>query len=396
MRYNFDEVIERRGTYSIKWDGGELLKQFGITERYDEDTIPVFIADMDFQSPQPVIDALHRVVDNRMYGYTAHMCEPKYFEAIINWFKTRNNWEISPDEIIYVNGTVEALKLCIKAYTSEGDGVIIQRPVYGPFTSVIMETKRTLVNSQLINTNGYYTIDFDDLEDQAKNPDNKLYILCNPHNPTGRMWTPEELKKMSEICLKHDVLIIADEIHGDLHRKEHVFHPLATVADNSNIITLTAINKTFNTAGLHCTNAVIKNPELRNALREIVGMTMPTPFAVAALIAAYNEGTEWLDQVNDYIDGNIDWMLDFLKNRMPKVKCLRPEGTYVLWMDFSGYGLEASDIHERIYNKANVVLEGGHIFDPDQGDGFERICVPTRRALLEEVMERIAREFEGL
>ena len=394
MKYNFDEVIDRRGTFSLKWDAGKLLKDFGLTERFDESTIPAFVADMDFQCPQPVIEALHRVVDHRMYGYSAHFCEPAYNDAIIHWFKTRRNWEILPEEIVYVNGTVEALRLSIEAFTLKGEGVIIQRPVYGPFTSSIERTERTLVNSQLVNNDGYYSIDFEDLEAKCADPKNKLYLLCNPHNPTGRVWNTAELTRLAEICRRHGVLIIADEIHGDILRKGQNFQPIASLVDSTHIISLTAINKTFNTAGLHCSNAVIKDPVLRKKFQDAAGFILPTPFAIATLITAYNEGSEWLEQVNEYIDGNIDWLLDFLKNNMPKVKCFRPEGTYTTWMDFRAYGLTAAEIHDRIYNQANVVLEGGHLFDPDQGGCFERICVPMRRALLAEAMQRIAAEFK--
>lgn len=396
MKYNFDEVIDRRGTYSMKWDGGELIRQAGLTERFDADTIPLFTADMDFQCPQPVIDALDRVVKHRMYGYSTHLAEPRYFESIIHWFESRNGWKILPEEILYVNGTVEAVKLSILAFSDPGDGVILQRPVYSPFAGSIERTGRKLINNQLIHNDGYYTMDFEDLERKAKDAATKMLLLCSPHNPVGRVWNEEELSNLARICRENHVLIVADEIHGDLLRKGQKFIPIASIADNKNIVTCTAVNKTFNLAGLHCTNVVIKDAALRERYRYVTGMILPTPFTVAALVAAYSEGAEWLEQVKAYIDGNIDWLLNFLKEKMPKVKCFRSEGTYILWMDFRGYGLSAEEIHERIYNRANVVLEGGRIFDPDCGAGFERICVPTRRALLQEAMERIAREFEGL
>lgn len=396
MKYNFDEVINRKGTYSMKWDGGEWIKSFGITERFDEETIPVFTADMDFQSPQPVIDALHKVVDHNMFGYSAHIFVPEYYEAIIKWFKEKRNWEIKKEEITYVNGTVEALKLAIEAFTDKGDGVIIQRPVYGPFTSTIIKTHRTIVNNQLINNDGYYTMDFDDLEEKAKDPNTKMLLLCNPHNPVGRIWSVEELQKLSEICRKNDILIVADEIHGDLLRVEKTFTPMASVADNSNIITCTAVNKTFNLAGLQCTNVIIANSNLREIFNDYIGFILPSPFAIGALIAAYNEGDDWLNQILEYIDGNIDWILGFLKERMPKVKCFRPEATYIMWMDFGAYGLTPEEIHKKIYVDANVVLEGGSMFDPNLGQGFERICVPASRTVIEEVFNRIAKQFEGL
>ena len=394
MKYNFDEPIERKGTYSLKWDAGELLKTFKLTERVDEDTIPVFVADMDFQSPQPVLDALHRVIDtHRIFGYSSHQCAPDYLTALKRWFKTRRNWEIHDEEVIYVNGTVEAVRIAILAFTAPGDGVIIQPPVYTPFSGQVHETGRVVVNNRLINQDGYYLMDFADLEQKAQDPNTKLLILCHPHNPVGRVWTPDELRQLAEICQRNHVLVVADEIHGDILRKGQQFFPLATVAGGGNLVSLTAINKTFNLAGLQCTNAIIADPELRAKFSAACGFKLPTPFAISALIAAYNEGEEWLEQVNDYIDGNIDWIMNFLKEKMPLVKCFRPEGTYILWLDFRSYGLSAAEIHQRIYNRANVILEGGAQFDPEGGVGFERICIPARRALIQEVFERIAREF---
>jgi cystathionine beta-lyase len=399
VKYNFDEIIDRKRTFSLKWDYAEFLKTHGITERFDEDTIPVFTADMDFRCAQPISDALKKLAEHNVYGYTGAIPEGigmKYYEAIIRWFKDRRNWTIQPEEITYVNGTVEAVKLAIQAFTEKGDGVLINRPIYTPFAMVINKTGRVVVNSQLRNNDGYYIVDFDDFEAKIADTNTKMFILCHPHNPTGRIWTDEELIRMAGICKKHGVLIVADEIHGDLIRKDMDFHPLATVVDPQGVITCTAVNKTFNLAGLHATNVVIQDPGLRTKLVDYIGWIMPNPFTIAAVIAAYNEGEEWLEQLRDYIDGTIDWTLNFLRERMPKVKCLRPEGTYIMWMDFRGYGLSAREIHKKIYIDANVVLEGGAMFDPEFGDGFERICVPSPRAVIQEVFERIARQFEGL
>jgi cysteine-S-conjugate beta-lyase len=396
VKYDFDEVVDRKGTFSMKWDYAEFLKTYGITERFDADTIPVHIADMDFRCAQPISDALKKVAEHNIYGYThvfPYSIGLKYYEAIVRWFKKRHHWTIRPEEIVYVNGTVEAVKLAIQAFTEKGEGVLINRPIYSPFASVIQKTGRVVVNSQLLNNNGYYTIDFEDFEAKAAVPKTKLFILCNPHNPTGRIWTDEELTRMTAICKKHGVLMVADEIHGDLIRKDLVFHPLTSVVDPTGILTCTAVNKTFNLAGLHATNVVIQDPKLRAQFVDSIGWVAPNPFTVAAVIAAYNEGEEWLEQLRDYLDGNIDWVLDFLKKRMPQVKCFRPEGTYIMWMDFRDYGLSAQEIHRRIYLEANVVLEGGALFDPDHGDGFERICVPSPRSVLETVFERIARQF---
>ncbi|MFZ1753414.1 MAG: MalY/PatB family protein [Caldilineaceae bacterium] len=392
MIYNFDEIISRKGTHSVKWEAGELLKEIGITERFDEDTISLFVADMDFPCPQPVIDALHARVDRLMFGYSTYTTTPDYIEAIQGWFARRHGWDIDANSIVYSPGTVEAINMAVKAYTEPGEGVIIQRPVYSPFTSAITKNQRVVVNNSLRHTDGYYTIDFDDLEAKAKDPNNKLFILCSPHNPVGRVWTPEELVRMAEICLANGVVLVSDEIHGDLVRQDVTHYPICTLVDDDRLIACTATNKTFNMAGLHCSNIVINNKELRTKFTDQIGFKSPTPFAITALIAAYNEGEEWLAQVNEYIDGNLAFLQDFLAEHMPQVKYRIPEGTYIGWMDFSGYGLSPKEVHDRIYNRANVVLEDGKLFG-EEGLEFQRICVPSPRPLLRQALERIADQF---
>ncbi|WML60457.1 MalY/PatB family protein [Neobacillus sp. PS2-9] len=395
MKYNFDEIVNRRGTYSVKWDGGELIKKMGLTERYDENTIPLFTADMDLPVPQPLIDALHKTVDHRIFGYSIFPNE--YFEAIQHWFKKRHDWEIQKEDILFSPGTVHALTVAVRAFTQPGDGIIIQRPVYPPFTSAIEANGRELLNNALIcNEDGYYQIDFADFEEKAKDEKTKMFILCNPQNPTGRIFNQDELRRLSEICEKNNVLIIADEIHGDLTRRNQIFIPIAKASDQQeHIITFTAINKTFNVAGLHCTNVIISNPEHRKTFGSVMGMHLPSPFTVSALIAVYHEGEDWLEQLKEYIDGTMEWVVEFLAERMPMVKVRIPEGTYIMWMDFSGYGLTPEEVHDRIYNKANVLLEDGKMFG-EEGLHFQRICIPSPRPIIKEAFERIAREFEDL
>lgn len=395
MKYNFDEMINRRGTYSLKWDGADLIKEFGLTERYDEDTIPLFTADMDLPVPQPLVDALHKTVDHRIFGYTVFPEE--YYEAIESWFLKRHDWKVSKKDIVFSPGTVHALNVAVKAFTKPGDGILIQRPVYPPFTGAIEGNERVVVNSALVAGDDlHYTIDFEDFEEKAKDENTKMFILCHPHNPTGRVFTPEELRKMAEICARHDVLIVADEIHGDLIRKDQKFIPMAKAAGNTdNLITLTAINKTFNVAGLHCTNVIIQNEDLRATFATEMGMQLPSPFTVAALIAVYNEGEDWLEQLKEYIDGTMQYVKDFFAKEMPQVKVYIPEGTYVLWLDFSAYGINAEEIHDRIYNKANVLLEDGGMFG-EEGLLYQRICIPSPRPLIQEALERIAKEFKDL
>lgn len=395
MKYNFDEIVNRRGTYSVKWDGGKTLIKNGLTTRYDEETIPLFTADMDLPVPQPLIDALHKTVDHRIFGYS--IIPDEYYEAIQYWFKKHHDWKIHKEEIIYSPGTVHALNIAVNAFTEPGDGVIIQRPVYPPFTRAIVGNGREVRNNALqCDDEGYYHINFEDFEAKAKEEKTKMFILCNPHNPTGRIFNEAELRKLAEICAKYDVLIVADEIHGDLIRQNQTFVPIAKAADKDDrIITFTAINKTFNVAGLHCTNVIITNPELRKTFSKVLGNYTPTPFAISALIAAYNEGEEWLEQLKDYIDGTMEWVVKFLAEKMPKVKVRIPEGTYIMWMDFSGYGLSPDEVHNRIYNRANVLLEDGKMFG-EEGLQYQRICIPSPRPMITEAFERIAKEFEDV
>lgn len=395
MKYNFDEPVNRRGTYSLKWDGGDFIRKAGLSDRYDEDTLPLFTADMDLPVAQPIIDALHKTVDHRIFGYS--VLPDTYFEAISHWFQVQHDWEIRKEEMIYSPGTVYALSIAVRAFTDPGDGIIIQRPVYPPFTSVIEKNGRNVVNSALkCDDDSYYTIDFDDFEAKAALPDTKLFLLCNPHNPTGRIFRPDELRTLSEICARNDVVIVADEIHGDLIRLHETFTPIAKVVANADhIVTCTAINKTFNVAGLHCSNIVIANPSLREKFSTTMGFQLASPFAMAALIAAYNDGQEWLDQLKTYIDGTIDWVADFVADCMPKVKLRPPEGTYTLWLDFSGYKISPDEVHHRIYNQANVLLEDGVKFG-EEGLAFQRICVPSPRSMIQEAMRRIEGAFADL
>ncbi|MCM3031222.1 MalY/PatB family protein [Niallia sp. MER 6] len=394
MLNNFDEVVNRRNTYSVKWDGGKLIKEMGLTERYDEETIPLFTADMDLPVPQALVDALHKTVENRIYGYSIFPDE--YYKAIQHWFKKRHDWDIDKDHIVYSPGTVHAINMAIRAYTEPNDGIIIQRPAYPPFTTAIEGNGRTVLNNALLyDEQSYYTIDFADFEEKASQDSTKMFILCNPHNPTGRIFREDELKRLAEICKKHQVLIVADEIHGDLIRKNEKFIPMAKIADNEMLITCTAINKTFNVAGLHCTNMVIPNLKLRKQFIKTMGHQMTSPFTISALIAVYNDGEEWLEDLKTYIDGTMEMVKEFIDKKMPKVKVVIPEGTYIMWLDFSAYNITPEEVHDRIYNRANVLLEDGSMFG-EEGTAFQRICIPSPRSLIQTALDRIAKEFEDL
>jgi len=396
MKYNFDEIVNRKGTGSIKWDFGERIIEGGLTDRFDEDTLPLFAADMDIACAPKIIEAMHKTADARIYGYSSP--KPEYYESIISWFKKIHDWDILKEEIVYCPGTVHAIGIAIRAFSKEGEGIIIQRPVYAPFTNQIKNNNRLVVNNQLkLDYNGYYSIDMDDFALLAKKKENTMFILCNPHNPTGRIFSIEKLNQMALICYENNVTIIADEIHGDLIRQDKRFTPIVKTTDKTDhIITCTAINKTFNVAGLHASNIVISNEKLRKKFKKVLGMAMPTPFTINALIAAYDDCEDWLDQIKSYFDGTIDWVMDFLRSNMPKVKFTRPEGTYIFWMDFREYNLTSEEIRKRIYMNANVVLEPGQMFDPDNGHGFERICLSSPRSIVKEAFIRIAKAFEDI
>lgn len=397
MKYDFDKVIERRGTYAIKWAGDALAKVFGGNSTWNDETIPMMTADMDLQSPEPVIQAMHHVADHKMYGYTMPQTDPQYYTSLCRWFKDRHDWEVQPDEVVNSFGTFGALTHVAKMYTNEGDGIILMNPVYGHFSQDVVKWNRKPVFCHLINNDGYYTIDFEKFETLCADPNNKLLIFCSPANPVGRVWTEEELKKVAEICAKHNVFVISDEVHCDHLRKGVKHIPFLKVCeDKSNAIVLVGINKSFNMAGLSCSNAVIQDKELMKKIMKDYPMSMPTPFAIAGQIAAYTEGDEWMDQVCEYIEGNIDWAIDFFKKEMPKMKIWKPEGTYCLWMDLTAYGLSDEEVHKRIYVDANVLLQDGLVHDSEHGQCFQRMCVPCARSVLKEACERIAKAFEDV
>lgn len=403
--YDFDTVVDRRHdpySYSYKWSAEpSVAEHCGVTQINDEH-IALFTADMDFRVAQPILDALHKTVDHGIFGYsTLNGCD-RYYHAIRDWFQRRDGWVVDPHRVVYTAGTVNALKYLVQAFTEPGDSVIIQRPVYPPFTGAVEESGRKVLNNQLIRRGPddehgdlYYEMDFDGLEKLAARKGAKMLILCNPHNPVGRAWTVEELSRLADICTRHGVLIVADEIHGDLMRQGVTMHHVAQVAPDARVITCTAVNKTFNLAGLAATNVVFSNAEDMERYRKFVGWEEPSPFAISAVIAAYEDGEDWLDQCRAYLDGTIDAVLAFFAEQMPDVHVRRPEGTYILWIDFAdrcrSLGIDGAELHRRIYDDAKVILQDGSNFDPEGGEFFQRMCVPSSRGVILEACKRIAR-----
>ncbi|MHA1552610.1 MAG: MalY/PatB family protein [Candidatus Heimdallarchaeaceae archaeon] len=329
MKYDFDKIIDRKNTHAVKWDKHLLEEFFGTS-----DVLPLWVADMDFQCPQPLIEAMKQKAAEGIYGYSWHKT-PEYFNAVTGWMKRRHNWEVDKEWIVYSPGIVPAINVIIRTFSNPGDKIIVQSPVYYPFFSTIENNGRLIQNNQLLYENKKYTFDFDDFEEKAKDSLTKIFILCNPHNPVGRVWTLEELKKLGEICLENDVLVIADEIHHDLILPGYEHTIFTKIREEFNDITIvcTAPSKTFNVAGLQTSNIIVPNKKLREEFTHGISgrnsLGIPNAFGISALISAYNEGEEWLIQVMDYIEENFKFLNNYLKENLPDVYMVKPEGTYL-------------------------------------------------------------------
>ena len=386
-KYNFDEIINREETYSSKWSKDGWTKNiFGGV--LPEDRICLHVADMDFRCAPEIIKAMHDVADTGIYGYSSIPSE--YYEAVISWYKRRMDFSFSQDDIFYFPGTHTAIAKCIELFTEANDGIIVLTPSYS-YHWDIEPLKRKMVGVEMINTNGYYTIDFDKFEEACSQKENTLFILCNPHNPTGRVLNKEELSKLSEICKKHNVLVVSDEVHSDLIRKDVTFYPSMNYMDNSNLIVTTAVNKTFNLAGLQMTNVIIKDEKLKEPFKLL--HSLPTPFGIASVIAAYNKSEDWVNELNEYLDNSIDQIIKYININLPKVKVFRPEGSYILWLDFRGYNLTNDEIRTKIYTNAHVVLQGGTNYDEKETEQFQRMCAANPTSQIIEALERLSKEF---
>ena len=403
MKYDFDHVFDRSGTGSAKWEAYRGGSHSGpikaISTNLDDDgPIPMWVADMDFRVPEPVLDALKTRIDHGFFGYT--MITDSYYDAVISWFSRRHSWDIDKDWILTSPGIVPACHFAVRTYCEPGDKVLVQQPVYYPFFRSITNGGCEIVSSALIDNDGHYEMDFDDLEIKAADPKVKLSILCSPHNPVGRVWSEEELRRYGEICNRHGVLVIADEIHCDLTMPGVKFHPYGLLGEafTNNALICTAPSKSFNLAGMHLSNLIIPNPKLRKAYNdymESIGVAHGiNPLAVTALEAAYNEGEEWLDQVRDYIWANHQHLKSFAAENLPDIKIYDLEGTYLNWMDFRGLGLDRAQLEELTQLKAKVLFDEGYIFGAE-GEGFERINLACPRSILDAALERFKREIGG-
>ena len=388
--YNFDEVIDRKGTNCLKYD-------FAVERGYPEGVLPFWVADMDFRTAPPVIEELARRVQHGIFGYTDPGAD--YRAAVWNWMKTQHDWTPAVGSLTITPGVVFALGMAVQSFTAPGDAVLIQQPVYYPFSSIILGNDRQLVNSPLVLKDGHYEIDFVDFEQKITSKNVKLFLLCNPHNPAGRVYTRDELQKMATICLQHGVTIVADEIHNDFIRKGYEHTVLASLGNDiaQHVVTCTAPSKTFNLAGLQISNIFIENESMRQKFRATIdhaGYSQPNALGMFAAQAAYEKGLPWLEALRDYLEQNYQKTKAFLEKELPKVKLIKPEGTYLLWLDFRAYGLSAKELDDIIVHEANLWLDSGHIFGKD-GEGFERLNIACPWATLEQGLKQLAKTFKN-
>lgn len=387
----FDKVVNRRGTCSAKWDGHAKM---GIPE----DAIPLWVADMDFEILPQVTTAIKERIGHEIYGYS--LPSDSYYQSIQGWMQRRYQWAIQTDWILTVPGVVPALNLALRSFTQPGDAVLIQPPVYPPFANAVTGNGRKLIKNPLIPDSGGYRIDFQDFEDKIVQHSVKLFILCSPHNPVGRVWTREELKRLGDICLKHNVLIISDEIHQDLTFPGVRHYPLAMVDDAYQDIALvcTAPSKTFNLAGLQTSNLIIPNPVLREKFEESAkcwGLSKVNSFGLVACQAAYTHGDRWLDDAMAYIAANKEFVREFLAARIPQIKMAEPQGLYLLWLDFNGLGLSPQELESFLVNEARLWLNQGYTFG-EEGEGYVRLNTACPRSLLTTALEQLEAAIKKL
>lgn len=399
MKYNFDELVERRGTGCVKWDaeaprpaGGWLLpggKEYS-------DIIPLWVADMDFKAAPAIQEAVRRRAEHGVFGYT--VVGNDYYDAIISWFERRHSWIIRREEILYTTGVVPAMSVAIKALTMPGEKVLILSPDYNCFFTSIRNNGCEVLESALKDECliSHFEVDWQDFEAKCADEKTTVFLLCNPHNPTGRVWTKEELERMNDICLKYGVKVVSDEIHCELVMLGHRFQPFAAVSEacRQNSVILNSPSKSFNIAGLQTANIICAQPEWRRRLDRAININEVcdlNPFGPVALIAAYNESEEWIDALNAYLWDNYRALCDFVAKHLPQWRVCPLEGTYLVWVDVTTTGLTAQQYADRLMDKARVWVNPGTMYGPQSGEGYIRLNIACPQSRLMEALERIAR-----
>lgn len=383
-KYNFDEVIDRHGTDCLKYD-------FGMKRKGRDDLLPLWVADMDFRLPDEILDEFHKRIDHGIFGYTDPLDE--YFAAMNHWFSTRYGYTIEPDWVTLGAGIVYALGTSVRAFTEEGDAMMVMQPVYYPFSEVIKNDGRRLVNCQLRYENNHYSIDFEKMEKMIREEGVKALIFCNPHNPVGRVWTREELERVAQVCLKYNVIWMVDEMHCDFIFPGHTFTSCMNLDEKyREILALySSPGKTFNVAGLQPANIIIPNEELRKKYQWAntqAAYSQGSLMGQLAVKVCYTKGTEWVDELVQYIYENVKYMSKFVKENFPKAKMVEPEGTYLVWVDFSGYGFSNEELEHLMLEEAKLWLDSGIIFGPETAQ-FERFNVACPRATVEQALTQL-------
>lgn len=385
---NFDKIIDRKNTNAIKID---LATHRG----KPSDVLPLWVADMDFKAPTCVQNAIKAKAKHGIFGYSVP--NQDYYNAVKKWMKFQHNFEIESQWIINTPGVVFAIALAIRAFTEPGESVLIQTPVYYPFKNVIEQNNRKVVKNSLFEKDGKWQIDFDDFENKILANHIKLFIFCSPHNPVGRVWTHKELKRINEICLKNNVLVFSDEIHNDfiLSPNQHTVYSTLSEEAAQNSIVATSATKTFNLAGLQFSTIFIKNEKLRiKVLREKskTGYDEPNIIGLVATVAAYKNGLAWLSELKKYLAKNLEFVRNYLHKKIPKIKLIEPEGTYLLWLDFNALGLSDDELDNVIVNKAKLWLDRGTMFG-EEGKGYQRLNIASPRIVIKEAMDRLYKVF---
>ena len=381
MAYNFDELIDRRGTGCVKWD-----------EAPSADVIPLWVADMDFRAAPAILEAVRRRMEHGVFGYT--VVGDDYYEAVVNWFQRRHGWTIHREEILYTTGVVPAMSASIKALTMPGERVLMLSPDYNCFFSSIRNNGCEVLETCLVFEDGRWQVDWQDFEQKCADEKTTVFLLCSPHNPTGRIWTKEELTRMNDICMKHHVKVVSDEIHCELVMPGQRFLPFAAVNEQcrQNCVTLNSPTKPFNIAGLQIANIVCSQPEWRRRIDRAININEVcdvNPFGPVALKAAYNDSEDWLDELNQYLWGNYQVLCRFAEAHLPQWRVSPLEGTYLPWVDITATGLTSQAYADRLMEKARVWVNPGTMYGPQSGEGYIRLNIACPRSRLTEALERI-------
>lgn len=388
MKYDFDTVIDRYNSSSLKYD---CTRQW----RVPKDVLPMWVADMDFKTAPEILETLHESVDFGIFGYS--IPPEDYYEVVADWFTKNFSWDAKSQWIIKTPGVVFAISTAVRALTKKGDAVMIQPPVYYPFRALVEDNERVCINNPLILKAGRYEMDYEDMEKKITENNVKLFILCSPHNPVGRVWSVEELEKMLAVCKRHNVFIISDEIHCDFTYPGHTHTVLAKLAEDylKNVIICTSPSKSFNLAGLQLSHIFIPDIKVRKAFRKELSAISYDESGTLALVAgraAYEKGGDWLEELKVYLKGNVDYVRSFLQEHLPKVHLIEPEGTYLIWLDFTEYGLSAEELQHKMLYEAKLWLDEGTMFG-EEGAGFMRVNIACPRATLERAMEQLKEAF---